>query len=82
MENRPFDTTPSAWEYVNDGLERMTPTERINRSISLTVFAHSFALAYIRQRYPNEDERTHRLRLAARTIDKATMRAAFNWPND
>jgi hypothetical protein len=59
---------------------RMTPRERVERSAALTVLAHSFALAEIRRRHPDEDERTHRLRLAARYIDAATMRAAFDWP--
>jgi hypothetical protein len=61
---------------------RMTPRERVERSAKLTILAHSFALAEIRRRYPEEDERTHRLRLAARYIDAATMKAAFDWPRD
>jgi hypothetical protein len=82
VESRPFDTTESAWRQVNEGLRRMTPAERVRRAVSLTVLAHAFALAQIRQRHPEEDERRHRLRLAARILDKATMRAAFDWPDD
>ena len=82
VESRPLDTTESAWAYVNEGLRRMTPTERVRRAVSLTVLAHAFALAQIRQRYPDEDERRHRLRLAARSLDIPTMRAAFDWPDD
>ncbi len=52
----------------------------MERSAALTVLAHSFALAEIRRRHPEEDERSHRLRLAARYIDAATMKAAFDWP--
>lgn len=61
---------------------RMTPRQRVERSAALTVLAHSFALAEIRRRYPGEDERTHRLRLAARYIDSETMKAAFGWAPD
>jgi|HubBroStandDraft_2_1064218.scaffolds.fasta_scaffold602594_2 hypothetical protein len=82
MEVRPFDTTESAWDQVNEGLARMSPEERFRRAISLTILAHAFALAQIRKRYPDESERTHRLRLAARIIDPETMRAAFDWPHD
>jgi hypothetical protein len=60
----------------------MTPAERVRRAISLTIAAHAFALAQIRQRYPDEDERRHRLRLAARMLDRATMHTALNWPDD
>jgi hypothetical protein len=82
METRPLDTTESAWNRVNEGLARMTSEERICRAVSLTVLAHAFALAQIRQRYPDESERTHRLRLAARILDPKTMRAAFDFPHD
>jgi hypothetical protein len=36
-----------------------------------------FALAQIRRRFPGEDERTSRRRLAARILEPALMRAAF-----
>jgi hypothetical protein len=64
------------------GLRRMTPTQRVQRAISLTILSHSFALAEIRRQHPDEDDRAHRLRLAARYIDPQTMRAAFGWPRD
>jgi hypothetical protein len=60
----------------------MSPRERVERAAALTVLAHSFALAEIRRRHPDEDDRTHRLRLAARYIDAVTMRAAFGWVAD
>jgi len=79
---RPLDTTEEAWRYVEDGLRRMTPAERVGRAVSLTVFAHRVALAQIRRSHPDEDERRIRLRLAARMIDPALMKAAFDWPHD
>lgn len=60
----------------------MTPAERVGRAISLTIAAHAFALAQIRRRYPGEDERRTRLRLAARMLDPGVMRAAFGFPGD
>ena len=79
MTTRPLDTTAEAWAIVQDGIDRMTPAERVRRSIDLTIVAHSFALAGIRRLHPQEDERQHRLRLAARIIDPETMRRAFNF---
>ena len=77
---RPLDTTSEAWAIVNEGIRKMTPAQRVERAVSLTILAHSAALAKIRRDHPDEDDRTHRLRLAARMIDAKTMRAAFNWP--
>lgn len=79
MGVRPRDTSPEAWAILENAYRRMTPRERIERSVSLTILAHRMALAEIRRRYPDEDERTHRLRLAARYIDPETMRKAFGW---
>jgi len=79
---RPLDTSEEAWRYVDDGLRRMTPVERVNRAISLTIMTHAIALAQIRRTHPDEDERRCRLRLAARMTDPALMRAAFDWPHD
>ena len=60
----------------------MTPQQRVERAVALTILAHSMALAKIRRDHPAEDDRTHRMRLAARYIDSATMRAAFGWRDD
>lgn len=59
---------------------RMTPRARVEHSVALTALTHAIALAALRQRHPEDDERTLRLRLAARAIDAATMKAAFAWP--
>ena len=75
MSVRPRDTSKEAWAIVEAGLRAMTPAQRVGRAVSLTILAHSFALAQIRRKYPNEDERRHRMRLAARYLDAATMKA-------
>jgi hypothetical protein len=79
---RPEDTSETAWALVEEGVRQMTPGERVRRAVSLTILAHSFALAQIRQRYPNEDERRHRLRLAARYLEPALMKKAFGWTDE
>lgn len=79
---RPADTSEEAWARLEQGLRRMTPADRVARSVSLTILAHRAALAWIRRTHPDETERQHRLRLAARYIDPETMRAAFGTPHD
>lgn len=82
MSARPLDTTDEAWSIVEEGIRRMTPAERVQRAISLTIFGHRLALANIRRLHPEEDDRKHRLRLAARYIDAETMRRAFGYVDD
>ncbi|MBL8742785.1 MAG: hypothetical protein JNK04_16870 [Myxococcales bacterium] len=82
MTMRPSDTSEAAWAVVEAGIGAMTPCQRVGRVVSLTILAHAFALAQIRRMHPQETEREHRLRLAARTIDAATMKAAFGWTDD
>ena len=82
MSTRPLDTSEEAWAVVEDGVRRMTPAERVRRAISLTIAAHAFALAQIRRRHPDEDERRVRLRLAARMLEPELLRAAFGNEGD
>lgn len=82
MAFRPADTSGEAWSVLEKGIREMTPQERIRRAMDLTVMAHRFALAHIRRQYPHEDERRHRMRLAARYIDAETMRKAFGFVAD
>ena len=82
MTFRPLDTSPEAWAIVQRGLAAMTPAQRVRRAVDLTILAHSVALAQIRLDHPEEDDRRHRLRLAARYIDAETMRKAFGWAGD
>ena len=82
MSTRPLDTTEEAWSVVEQGIRRMTPAERVQRAISLTIFGHRLALANIRRLHPDEDDRKHQLRLAARYIDAETMQRAFGYVDD
>lgn len=67
---------------MHEAWRTRTPGQRIQRAASLTILAHSVALAELRRRHPDDDERTLRLRLAARWIDAETMWAAFGWRAD
>ena len=78
----PLDTSDEVWARMEAGLRRMSPAERVRRCVELTILTHRMALAQIRRNHPDEGERRHRLRLAARYIDAGTMRVAFGWPDD
>jgi hypothetical protein len=82
MRLRPADTTEEAWAVLEEGLRKMTPAQRVRRCIDLTILTHRLALAEIKRRHPDEDERTHRLRLAARILDANVMNAAFGFVDD
>jgi len=79
---RPLDTSEKAWAIVEAGLREMTPAQRVRRCIDLTILTHRLALAAIERRYPGEDDRTHRLRLLARMLDRATLEKAFGFVDD
>ena len=50
---------------MEEGLRKMSPAQRVQRAVALTILAHRMALAQIRRQHANEDERSQRLRLAA-----------------
>lgn len=79
---RPRDTTAKAWSVMEEGIRRMSPAMRVRRAIALTIMAHGAALAQIRRAHPDEDDQRHRLRLAARMIDRETMQRAFGYSDD
>jgi hypothetical protein len=78
----PRDTSDDILRRMHEAWRVRTPAQRVERAASLTILAHSVALAELRRRHPDENERTLRLRLAARWIDAETMRAAFGWCAD
>lgn len=79
---RPMDTSEEAWRLMEEHWRTATPAERLARVASLTALVHRGALAMIRRKHPDETDRQHRLRLAARYIDAETMRVAFGWADD
>jgi hypothetical protein len=82
MRLRAADTTAEAWAVVEEGLRKTTPAQRVRRYIDLTILTHGLAFAEIKRRHPDEDDRTHRLSLAARILDANVMNAAFGFVDD
>jgi hypothetical protein len=62
-----------------NGFRRMTSAQKSALAGALTRNVRQLALARIRLRHPGIDAREARLRLAAMTIERATMLLAFGW---
>ena len=77
------DTSARAERLIVDGLRRMSGTERLARAIALREATLTLARVRVRERYGEIPEREVRLRLAALSLDGATMRRVFDWdPRD
>ena len=80
---RLFEDTPLEVERVLlDGYRRMSTARKISRVRDLNWTLQTLAIAQLRALHPGDDERTLRLRLAARGFDRKTMIAAFGWDPD
>jgi hypothetical protein len=86
FDMRPLDTSEDALRFMDEKFRQMTPAQKIQRVASLTTLTQGLALAQIRTQYPEENERRWRVRLLARTVDRAaipeSVRAALGWPDD
>ena len=79
-ELRLFEDTPLEVERILvDGYRRMTPARKVARVRDLNWTLQELALAQLRVLHPGDAEHVLRLRLAARSLDRATMIAAFGW---
>jgi len=76
-----FDDTPlDVEERLIERYRQMTGLERLALALDMSEAVRQLALAGIRARYgPSLSAREERLRLAALTIDRETMIAAFGW---
>lgn len=76
---RSEDTSYEAECIYFDRLRRMSEGRRLLLTFEAIEAARALALAGLRARFPEASEREIRLRLAAQTIDRATMIKAFGW---
>ncbi|MBX3157191.1 MAG: hypothetical protein KF773_14545 [Deltaproteobacteria bacterium] len=56
-----------------------SPAEKVARMTGMARTVNELARAEIRRRYPEASPREVDLRLRSRTLDRATMIAAFGW---
>jgi len=67
---RPADTTPEAWQVLLGIYRRMTPDERLRRTMDLSAFLRSVCEAGIRAEYPQAPEKEVFLRVVKRTLGR------------
>ncbi len=79
MEPQSRDTSPEAERILIEGYRRMSPGRKAQIVFGLYQFAHDLAMADVRRRYPDADERECRLRVASRRLDPDLMRDVFGW---
>ncbi len=80
MRGGKSDTPAQIVEILVQGYRRMSPLKKLERVAELNRSIRTLAIAGIRQRYGSDiSPREERLRLAALSIDRATMIRAFGW---
>lgn len=77
--NPPEDTHPAIDALLIEGFRRMTPSQRLEIVTQLTQAVQELAIADVRRRHPNADEREVALCAASRWLDPDLMLRAFGW---
>ena len=67
---KPADTSPEAWRILLDIYRRMSPNEKLQRTLDMSAFLRSVCEAGVRADYPQASEREVFLRVAQRTLGK------------
>lgn len=75
----PEDTDPEAWERLVERTRALGPAGRARRTAELNASVRAAALAGIRLRHPEADEREQRLYLAALLLGDDLVKRAFGW---
>ncbi|WP_428263644.1 hypothetical protein [Haliangium sp.] len=76
------DTSEEAERLLFERYRTMEPWEKAQLAAELSRAVDQLALAGLRLRHPDADERELRMRLAATRIDRETMIQAFGWDPD
>jgi hypothetical protein len=67
---RPADTSPEAWRVLLEIYRRMTPDEKLQRTLDMSAFLRSMCEAGVRAEYPQAQDRELFLRVTQRTLGK------------
>ena len=70
----PRDTSPEAWKVYLDLQRRMTPGEKLRRTLEYSTWIRQFAASGVRRRFPNADEREVFLRTAELVLGQELFR--------
>lgn len=76
------DTNPKIEKMMLDRYRGMSAAEKLAIVDGLTTMVQQLALADIRRRHPNADDREQKLRLASRWLAPDVMRRLFGWDPD
>lgn len=80
-DGRPLDTSPEAWRVVREIQARMGPSRRAEAAFEASEFVRALALAGIRRRHPDYDERSLRLALFRRIYGEDLFRSVYPGEN-
>jgi hypothetical protein len=73
----PADTSPEAWQVFLDLQRKMSPSEKLQRTLEWSDMIRKFAEAGMRQRYPEADERELFLRMARQNLGPELFRKVY-----
>ena len=79
MTQLPNDTHPATEAKLIEGFRGMTPAQRLEIATQLTQAVQELAIADVRRRHPDADEREVALRAASRWLGPELMLRAFGW---
>ena len=74
---RPEDTSPEAWKVLLDLYRKMSPDEKLQRTIEMSDFLRSLSEAGVRADYPEASEREVFLRVAQRFLGKELFEKVY-----
>jgi hypothetical protein len=76
----PEDTSPEAWKILLDLERRMPPGRKLGLALEHSRLLRSLALAGLRRRYPQENQRQIFLRLARETLGPELFERVYGEP--
>jgi hypothetical protein len=76
------DTDPKALKVFLDLHRAMIPSQKIQKVFELNEFLTRLAEANERRLHPEADDREIFLRVAARRLDRQTMKRVYGWDPD
>jgi hypothetical protein len=79
MKTQSPNTHPDIEKIQIEGYRRMSAAKKLRCVRDMNQFGQKLALADVRRRHPDADERECRLRVASRWLSADLMRKAFGW---
>jgi hypothetical protein len=74
---RPRDTSPEAWKVLMDLMRKMSPEEKLQRTLELSSAMRLAREAGLREAYPQAGDREIFLRLARETLGVELYRKVY-----